>query len=117
MESTTDPHLLLAEMIDTYGLSKAEVARRLGVQPQAVTNWTRSGNGHRATRPSLANLQALESLLGANGELLRAFGYEVVGIGAPITTEAAIRRDDRFTQDDKELLLRLVANFARRQKA
>lgn len=112
--ATTDPHKLLDQYIEEFGLPKAEVARRLGVQPQAVSNWTRSGNGHRPTRPTLENLRKLEAMLGANGDLLRAFGYEVVGGSAPMTTEAAIRADSRFTRDDKDLLLRLVSNFAAR---
>jgi transcriptional regulator with XRE-family HTH domain len=116
MESTADPHVLLAQMIETHGLPKAEVARRLGVQPQAVTNWTRPGNGNRPTRPSHENIVKLDDLLGAGGDLLRAFGYVVDSVTAPSTTEAAIRADSRFSRDDKELLLRLVANFAARSK-
>ena len=44
--------------IETAGLAKAEVARRLGVSPQAVTNWT-SGQA----RPSRANLVQLEEVV------------------------------------------------------
>lgn len=109
----TDASELLTELIDTAGLAKAEVARRLGVSPQAVTNWT-SGQA----RPSKANLARLEDELDAQppGTLLHAFGYATPECPEPDTSiEAAIRADRRISAEDKRVLLAIVDRFVQRR--
>lgn len=100
------PHEVLARLIEASPLNKAEIADRVGVRRQSVTNWT-SGNAN----PTLENLRRLEELLRGGGIILAAYGYEVHGI-PEMTVESAIRADERFTDEDRELLLRLVDHFA-----
>jgi transcriptional regulator with XRE-family HTH domain len=107
----TDARKLLDDLIETAGLPKAEVARRLGVSPQAVTNWT-SG----LARPSKANLVQLEEVLAAQppGVLLHAFGYATAeSPQSDMSIEAAIRADRRITPEDKRVLLAIVDRFVR----
>lgn len=105
----TDASKLLNELIDTAGLAKAEIARRLGVSPQAVSNWT-SGQA----RPSRANLARLEEELDAQppGTLLHAYGYATSeSPQAETSIEAAIRADRRISPEDKRVLLAIVHRF------
>jgi transcriptional regulator with XRE-family HTH domain len=105
----TEASNLLNELIDTAGLPKAEVARRLGVSPQAVSNWT-SGQA----KPSRSNLARLEEELDAQppGTLLHAFGYATAECPQPDTSiEAAIRAEQRISPDDKRVLLAIVRRF------
>lgn len=109
----TDASELLSEMIDTAGVAKAEVARRLGVSPQAVTNWTTG-----QARPSRANLARLEEELDAQppGALLHAFGYAPPECAeAEMSIEAAIRADRRISAEDKRVLLAIVDRFVQRR--
>jgi transcriptional regulator with XRE-family HTH domain len=109
----TDASELLSEMIDTAGVAKAEVARRLGVSPQAVTNWTTG-----QARPSRANLARLEEELDAQppGALLQAFGYAPPECPeAEMSIEAAIRADRRISAEDKRVLLAIVDRFVQRR--
>jgi transcriptional regulator with XRE-family HTH domain len=102
------PHEVLARLIDASGLSKAKIAELVGVRRQSVTNWTSN-----LANPSLDNLRRLEEVLRGGGVVLAAYGYEVTGI-PEMTVESAIRADERFDDEERELLLRLVDNFARR---
>ena len=109
MAGMTDASKLLNELIDTAGLAKAEVARRLDVSPQAVTNWT-SGQA----KPSRDNLARLEEELDAQppGTLLHAFGYATGECPQSDTSiEAAIRADRRLSPEDKRVLLAIVHRF------
>jgi transcriptional regulator with XRE-family HTH domain len=101
------PRDVLARLIDASGMSKAKIADLVGVRRQSVTNWT-SGDAN----PTLENLRRLEEVLRGGGIILAAYGYEVTGI-PEMTVESAIRADDRFSDEDRELLLRLVDHFAR----
>jgi transcriptional regulator with XRE-family HTH domain len=105
----TDASQLLKELIDIAALPKAELARRLGVSPQAVTNWTTG-----QARPSKANLTRLEEELDAQppGALLHAFGYATGECRQSETSiEDAIRADRRISPEDKRVLLAIVSRF------
>lgn len=107
----TDANKLLAELIETSGLTKAEVARRVGVRPQAVTNWT----GGQA-RPSRDHLGRLEDVLDVRprGRLLHAYGHASGDGPEPtLTIEDAIRADRRISPEDKRVLLAIVERFTR----
>jgi transcriptional regulator with XRE-family HTH domain len=103
---------VLAERITLSGLAKAEVARRVGVRPQSVTNWT---NGHAS--PELDNVRKLDGVLEAGGAILRAYGFDAGDANGACTPERAITDDPRFTAKDKDLLLRLIASFAERRSS
>lgn len=105
----TEASKLLSDLIDTAGLAKAELARRLGVSPQAVTNWTTG-----QAKPSRTNLARLEEELDAQppGTLLHAYGYAAPECPeSEMSIEAAIRADQRISPEDKRVLLAIVNRF------
>lgn len=99
---------VLAERIRVSGLTNAEIARRVEVRRQAVSNWI---GGH--ANPTKDNLEKLDELLGAQGDILRAYGYDAPT--GECTPEGAIQRDDRFDDSDKRLLLSMIRDFAERR--
>ena len=79
----------------------------MGSQPQSVSNWTRGKN-----EPSRSNIEQLERVLNGRGRLLRAYGYDPGGDGPGV--EDAILKDGRFTDENKQLLLKLIDTLAGR---
>lgn len=95
----------LVRELDTHGMSQRELARRLDVTPQAITNWVR-GHG----RPGRDNLVRLEDILGLpRGELMTMFGYRSPDdTERLVTLEEAIRADPEISPENKRALLRFV---------
>jgi transcriptional regulator with XRE-family HTH domain len=98
--------VLLAEL-ELRGISQAELARRLELTPQAVTNWVR---GHAA--PSRDTLARIEDALGLiRGQLFVELGYRHPDEdpGHLVTPEEAIRLDPQLTVEAKRALLHVIA--------
>ncbi|MGH7343029.1 MAG: helix-turn-helix domain-containing protein [Candidatus Rokuibacteriota bacterium] len=96
---------LLAEL-DVRGMRQAELARRLDVSPQAVSQWVT-----RKSEPGRDTLVRLEDLLDLNrGELLALLGFRNPDDEpAPLVTlEEAIRSDESISPENKRALLRFV---------
>lgn len=96
----------LLKQLEVVGMSQAELANRLGVQRQAVTNWVK---GH--SRPSRDNLVRLEDILGVpRGELMRLLGYSASSDREQrlVTLEEAIRAEEDLSAEHKRALLVFV---------
>jgi transcriptional regulator with XRE-family HTH domain len=103
----------LAAELDLRGMRQAELARRLDVSPQAVSQWMT-----RKSEPGRDTLVRLENLLDLNrGELLSLLGFrnpdDERGL---ITLEEAIRADVEISPENKRALLRFV-KLARAESA
>lgn len=103
---------VLSDLIETSGLTQAEVGRRVGVRAQSVTNW-KTG----VSKPSAENVKALDTVLDAKGRIMRAFGYDPGTPDGMCTVEGAIRSDDVLDAEDKRLLLGLVTRLRDRHTA
>jgi len=86
------------------GISQAELARRVGVSPQAVTTWTAG-----TVIPTRENVIRVEDELAVEprGSLLELLGYSRETTGAP-TVESLIRADSGLHPEDKRIFLRLI---------
>lgn len=95
---------LVAEL-GLRGMRQAELARRLDVSPQAVSQWVTG-----KSEPGRDTLVRLEDLLDLNrGELLSLLGYrnpdDERGL---VTLEEAIRSDEGLSAEHKRALLVFV---------
>lgn len=101
----------LVKELDVQGMRQAELARRLDVSPQAVSQWVTDKSA-----PGKDTLIRLEDLLGLpRGELLAMLGYRNPDDEPPglVTIEEAIRLDETIAAEDKRALLRIVAGLRR----
>lgn len=64
----------LKQFRDIAGLTQREVAERVGVKSQTVSQWER-GDAH----PMRAKVIRLDEMFGAEGQLLAAYGYAAPG--------------------------------------
>jgi transcriptional regulator with XRE-family HTH domain len=107
-----DATQVLSDLLDTSGLSQAEVARRVGVRAQSVTNW-KTG----VSKPSADNVRQLDLVLDAGGRIMRAYGYDPGTPDGICTIEGAIRSDNDLNSEDKRLLLGIVERLRERHVA
>jgi len=97
----------LTTELELRGISQRELARRLEITPQAITNWVQ-GHG----KPSHYNLVRLEDGLELpRGELLAELGYRHPDENPRrlVTPEEAIRLDPGLTVESKRALLHVIA--------
>ena len=95
----------LLDELGLRGMRQAELARRLDVSPQAVSQWVTG-----KSEPGRDTLVRLEDLLELNrGELLSLLGFrnpdDERGL---VTLEEAIRADQGISPESKRALLRFV---------
>lgn len=107
-----DATQVLSDLIETSGLSQAEIGRRVGVRAQAVTNW-KTG----VSKPNADNVKALDTVLNARGRIMRAYGYDPGTPDGTCTVEGAIRSDEILDSEDKRLLLGLIRRLRDRHAA
>ena len=87
-------------------LSRADIARAVGVTRQAVTMWER---GRRTPEPMA--VVTMEGYLGQRpGSLLR-LAYPDEGAGPRMSAEQAINEDDGLTANQRAALLAVLAGF------
>lgn len=82
------------------GMSRAELARRIGISPQALQQWFDG-----STDPAPVNVFATERALGLpGGALSHVFGYVPVGA---TSVESAVAADRRLSREGRETVLRV----------
>jgi transcriptional regulator with XRE-family HTH domain len=89
---------------EAKGMSKAELARRIGVRPSAVTQWEAGETGARGH-----TIAKLEEVLDRPGQL----GW-IIGYGSPpavSSIEAAIEADGTLTDKEKRAVIALLAEL------
>lgn len=91
----------LSDSLAVRGVTKAELAERIGKSPSAVVNWTLGRD-----MPSPDTVFAIEDALGlAGGHLSRLLGFCPCDESAPSTVEEAVMADPKLPSEQKRLLV------------
>jgi transcriptional regulator with XRE-family HTH domain len=101
-KNTTPQRQAFADAIAMHlgGMSRAELARRIGISPQALQQWFDG-----STDPAPVNVFATERALGLpGGALSHVFGYVPVGA---TSVESAVAADRRLSREGRETVLRV----------
>lgn len=94
----------LRALLAETGVSQRELARRLGISPQAINAWLTAG-----ITPTRGNVERIEDELAVEprGSLLTAAGYSTDSVDRP-TVESLIREDPGLDPEDKRVILRIL---------